>query len=164
MSTISSLASLVGNWRGLNRLWLSPTDPVRESETTCTVAPAAQGQFLTFQYTWSDEGAPQDGLLLIGYKAQSQVVQAVWIDSWHTHEGTMLCEGTVGAQGGVSLHGTYAAPPGPDWGWQIEIIPQDDNLFDLVMHNITPQGKVALAVEARYVRRQRKSFTRKDKP
>ena len=154
MSTLSSLAGLVGNWRGLNRLWLSSAAPVRESETTCIVAPAAQGQFLTFQYTWSDEGAPQDGLLLVGYEAQSQTVKAVWIDSWHMHDGYMPCQGTVDAQGAVFLHGIYAAPPGPDWGWQIEIAPQNEDLFDLVMRNVPPQGKADKAVEARFVRRR----------
>jgi hypothetical protein len=155
MSMLSSLAGLVGNWRGLNRLWLSSAAQVRESETTCVVAAAAQGEFLTFQYTWSDEGTPQDGLLLVGYETQSKTVRAVWIDSWHLHDQYMLCTGTAGAQGSISLQGTYAASPGPDWGWQIEITPQDDNLFDLVMRNVSPQGKADLAVEARYVRQRR---------
>lgn len=156
MSMLSSLAGLVGNWRGLNRLWLSSAAPVRESETTCVVAAAAQGEFLTFQYTWSDEGAPQDGLLLVGYEAETQAVRAVWIDSWHLHDRFMLCSGTVAAGGAVTLQGVYAAPPGPDWGWRIQIAPQNENLFDLVMHNLSPEGKADLAVEARYVRQRRR--------
>jgi hypothetical protein len=153
MSTLSSLAGLVGNWRGLNRLWLSSAAPVRESETTCVVAPAARDLFLTFQYTWSDEGNPQDGLLLVGCGAPSQIVRAAWIDSWHMHDGIMSCQGPVETHGGVFLQGSYAAPPGPDWGWQIEIAPQNEDLFDLRMYNVPPQGKAELAVEARYVRR-----------
>jgi hypothetical protein len=154
MSSLSSLVGLVGNWRGLNRLWLSSAAPVRESETTCIVAPAAQGEFLTFQYTWADEGALQDGLLLVGYEVQSQAVKAVWIDSWHMHDQYMLCTGLTGPQGAISLLGRYAAPPGPDWGWRIEITPQNEDLFDLVMRNVSPQGKSDLAVEARYVRQR----------
>jgi hypothetical protein len=153
MSTLSSLAGLAGNWRGLNRLWLSPGAPVRESETTCLVAPAAGQRFLTFQYTWSDEGNPQGGLLLVGYEMSSRTVRAAWIDSWHMQDAIMLCQGTVDTQGAVTVKGTYAAPPGPDWGWLIEIAPQNEDLFDLRMYNVPPQEKAVLAVEARYVRR-----------
>lgn len=34
MSTSTKLAKLVGGWVGNNRLWLSASEPVRESETS----------------------------------------------------------------------------------------------------------------------------------
>ena len=34
MTVPNVLHPLVGNWTGLNRLWLSPDEPARESETT----------------------------------------------------------------------------------------------------------------------------------
>lgn len=152
MSVPESLASLVGQWRGKNRLWLMPEEPAQESTTTLDVSLAALGQFVTLQYTWAYEGAPQEGVLIMGQTAVNHAVRAVWIDSWHMQDQFMVCQGSVGKTGDVSVKGAYAAPPGPDWGWQIEIFRKDDNLFELIMHNITPDGEAALAVAATYTR------------
>ena len=77
MSAPETLKKLIGNWSGSNRLWLSPQEPVRESETKARVAPAAGGQFVTIQYTWADDGHPQEGLLLIGVEERPNLVHAV---------------------------------------------------------------------------------------
>jgi hypothetical protein len=52
----------------------------------------------------------------------------------------------------LSVAGTYAAPPGPDWGWRITIEPQSPAAFRLRMYNISPAGPSDLAVEAIYAR------------
>jgi hypothetical protein len=148
-----SVSNLVGNWRGANRLWLFPTDPVRESETTMVVSQAAQGRFVTFQYSWAYEGVPQDGLLVVSVDPNLDVKQAFWIDSWHMQDKIMQCHGTVGVQGEISLKGSYPAPPGPDWGWQIDVTLKQDGRLFLVMHNITPEGNSLLTVEAAYSRK-----------
>lgn len=54
-------------------------------------------------------------------------------------------------RGVIDVRGSYAAPPGPDWGWRFIIAPAQMSL-GLVMYNITPAGQEALAVEASYVR------------
>jgi hypothetical protein len=54
----------------------------------------------------------------------------------------------------ASVRGTYAAPPGPDWGWRIDVTPDGDKLR-IEMHNVWPEeqgGKEELAVEAVYGR------------
>ena len=56
MSVPASLLQLAGNWTGLNRLWLSPSEPVCISDTTATLTLTAQGRFLAIRYTWADEG------------------------------------------------------------------------------------------------------------
>ena len=150
MSIPASLAQLVGNWIGLNRLWLSPGEPVRISDTTAAVALIAQGRFLTLRYTWADEGQPQDGLLLIGQEGQENIFEAVWIDSWHMRDTIMHCQGSLDVQGSISMQGSYAAPPGPDWSWRITIGPEDEDRMHLRMINIHPDGKEELAVEALY--------------
>jgi hypothetical protein len=66
MSVPEGLEDLVGEWSGTNKLWLTPDEPVRESETTASVTLAAQGKFITIAYTWSFEGEPQDGLIVLG--------------------------------------------------------------------------------------------------
>jgi hypothetical protein len=69
MTIPSGLAALVGRWVGYNRLWVSPEDPVHESDAGASIALAAQGNFVTIAYTWADEGRPQDGVLILGYRA-----------------------------------------------------------------------------------------------
>jgi GrpB-like predicted nucleotidyltransferase (UPF0157 family) len=155
MTVPNAWTALVGNWTGLNRLWLSPDEPVRESETTATVALIAEEKFLTFRYTWADEDQPQEGFLLIGQEGDENIVQAFWIDSWHMRDTIMPCQGSLDAQGSLSVQGSYAVPTGPDWGWRIIIEPGEGNTLRLVMVNINPDGKEALAVEARYWRAMR---------
>lgn len=151
--SISSLANIAGQWSGTNHLWLSPTEPAHESGTTMSVALAAQGLFLTLNYTWEFEGATQDGLILLGYESQLDVAKAVWVDSFHMQDKFMLLQGIFEEQGKVVLKGSYAAPPGPDWGWQINISVLKDDQFQFGMYNISPEGDAHRAVEASYTRK-----------
>jgi hypothetical protein len=150
MASIDSVIKLAGTWTGTNRLWMMPGDPVRESASTATVTPVAKGGFARIDYTWSFEGKPHEGSLLVGIdKAKGRAI-AVFCDSWHMSETFMVCEGDeVG--GTISVTGSYAAPPGPDWGWRTVIEPADD-AFRLAMYNIEPDGEEALAVETVFSR------------
>src|SRR5687768_16613872 len=88
------LADLVGNWKGINRLhapWMP--QPIQESESHARVRSKMNGQFLSIEYTWSFEGDPQEGMLIIGCDPKSDAVQAVWTDSWHSKDVLMLCNG-----------------------------------------------------------------------
>jgi len=63
----------------------------------------------------------------------------------------MALEGKSEPNGIVRVTGSYAAPSGPDWSWEIAIEPGgDENSFRFVMVNITPEGERALAVEVIY--------------
>ena len=80
--------------------------------------------FASVAYTWSDGASPQEGLLLLaGGASDAEPATAVWVDSWHTGRALMQFSGTVGGDGVLRLNGSYAAPTGPDWGWQIHIHP-----------------------------------------
>lgn len=152
MSAPASLTPLIGHWAGQNRLWVLPGEPDRPSAATAQVALAAQGQFILLSYTWAEAGQPQDGVLIIGLEPQRNLVSAAWIDSWHMQDKIMSLEGTVLTSGAISFEGSYAAPPGPDWGWRITIEPGAPDAFRLTMHNVSPRGAAALAVEAAYAR------------
>ena len=151
MSALPGLAGLEGEWVGPNTLWLSPDDPARVSDGSATIASAAQGRFVTCRYSWADKGEPQDGLLVIGFEPSSGLVTAFWLDSWHMGDKVMRCEGALSEDGAVEVAGSYAAPPGPDWGWTIRLELADDTLR-LLMHNVTPEGQSAPAVEAVFTR------------
>ena len=65
----------------------------------------------------------------------------------------MILSGTAQADGSLAVTGSYAAPPGPDWGWRITLQPLD-NQFKLLMHNVTPDGEAMLAVETLFSREE----------
>ena len=84
-----------------------------------SVKPVAGGSFLQFDYDWTYEGEEQAGLLLFGYDEEN-AASAAWVDSFHMSSKIMSCTGSA-ADGSAELSGSYAAPPGPDWGWRITI-------------------------------------------
>jgi Protein of unknown function (DUF1579) len=147
MSLPGNFFQLTGRWQGSNRLWLSPSDPARVSETNAIVSRIGRERFIMIAYTWF-ENELQEGQLVIGQ--QGTEVKAFWIDSWHNGDRIMPCEGIVTADGQISVRGSYPAPPGPDWGWRITI--EAGEPFKLTMFNITPDGQENLAVEAIYAR------------
>jgi hypothetical protein len=80
-------------------------------------------------------------------------VSAHWIDSWHTGTAAIAFAGTSTGVA-LSVRGTYPTPPGPDWGWRIDLA-ADDAALRVVMFNVWPAdqgGKEELAVEAVYAR------------
>lgn len=152
MSVRARIAELVGEWSGTNRLWLTPADPVRESETTASVALAARGAFATIRYTWADAGEPQDGVLLVRIAPEPSPLDMVWIDSWHTGGKFMEFRSEEDRDGSMSALGSYAAPPGPDWGWRIVVAAEAETGIQITMYNVSPVGNETLAVEAKYIR------------
>jgi len=101
---------------------------------------------------WAYQGKPQEGSLLIGRQTRVGNVRACWIDTWHMGDQFMLLGG--GEVGGkLSVVGTYPAPPGPDWGWRIELQPEGDRRLHLTMMNITPDGEEQPAVATTLDRR-----------
>lgn len=162
MSLQAHFAELAGDWIGTKQVWLAPGQPVRESETAASVALPAGGQFATVRYTWADEGKPQDGLLVVRRPAEADsanaprggsAVEMVWIDSWHMRDAFMVCDAEPAGDGELAARGSYAAPPGPDWGWRITLRMETADSFVIVMDNILPDGREARAVEMKYRRR-----------
>lgn len=152
MNARTQLSSLVGEWVGTNRVWLMPGEPVRESATAVSIALAARDGFVTFRYTWADEGQPQDGLLIVRNTAAPGGTDMVWLDSWHTGGQFMVFQSEADRDGRISALTSYPAPPGPDWGWRIELAAETSDEFVIRMYNIPPGENEMLAVEARYGR------------
>ena len=152
MSNLDRLAACAGRWHGSNRLHDPNTGAPEDSPATAVLTPLLGGRFIRLDYTWSYQGAAKEGSLLIGYQSDRGRVTAHWIDSWHMSEDVMACTGAVDDSGGIDVRGSYAAPPGPDWGWRIALGQNGGAELRLVMHNVTPDGQEALAVEATYAR------------
>lgn len=152
MSGLDSLIKLAGSWKGDNKLWLPPAEAPYESQSVAFITPVIRGKSVRIDYTWAFDGEPQEGLLLCGYETKEDLVTAVWVDSWHMSDKFMICQGLAEGDGAIVVRGSYAAPPGPDWGWRMVIGPGDGDTFRLVMYNISPDGQEELAVEASYTR------------
>ncbi len=140
----------LGKWSGTKQLCLSPAEESYESASTAAVSTVAQGQFVTIAYTWALEDQPQDGLIIFRADIGQEPTTAVWLDSWHMRNDVMICQATMDDSGVVSLQGSYAAPPGPDWGWRIEIETAEPGSWVMRMINIAPEGQEALAVQAQF--------------
>lgn len=111
---------------------LRPTDEYELSPATVEVKVAA-GAFITINYTWSTEDQPQSGMLILSGASDSDEVAAVWLDSWHSAPAWMTFAGSRQASGTISLMGSYSVPPGPDWGWGIQL-----EGTKITMHNLIP--------------------------
>jgi hypothetical protein len=109
-----------------------------------------QGQFTSLSYTWSFNQQLQEGQIIFLSSLGENPARAIWFDSWHMRNDIMICEGMTQQEGTLSLRGSYPAPPGPDWGWRIEIDYHKEGLLLIYMLNITPEGRETLAVHAQY--------------
>ncbi|MEP7155013.1 MAG: DUF1579 family protein [Betaproteobacteria bacterium] len=157
MTLPAHFSSLSGEWSGTKRLYLGwLPEPEVKSASKLTIAKAARGSFELMDYTWKYDGISQEGLLLIGYDDTQNAVTIAWADSWHMSRKILHCTGSVDADGVMRVAGSYEAPPGPDWGWRIAISVEGDGKIKerlrIVMHNVSPEGKEELAVDADFTR------------
>ena len=152
MNPLDALSACAGTWRGTSTLQDPHARIAAESPSTASVSAAPGG--VRLDYSWSYQGKPQQGSILFGTDDAAGAVSARWTDTWHTSNQPMTCSGLKPGGSTLSVRGAYAAPPGPDWGWRIDVTPDADQLR-IVMHNVWPQeqgGKEELAVEAVYER------------
>ncbi len=121
----------------------NPGAAVDVSGSALMVLPVLNGGFLRLDYTWSYRDLPQEGSLLLG------IDSACWVDTWHISNKLMTCTAQATGISRWSCRGTYSAPPGPDWGWRIDIGMQSSERLRILMFNIWPAGeREELAVEA----------------
>ena len=149
----SNFAQLSGEWKGTKRLYLSgESGPELRSASRMTIAKVAREALLMCAYTWKHEGLPHEGVLLLCYDEKANVASAAWGDSWHMNARLMQCTGSVERENTFFVRGSYVAPPGPDWDWTIALSVRDINAIEVVMENISPEGKKYLAVRADFAR------------
>jgi hypothetical protein len=152
MSVLTELLAGAGSWAGTSTLQDPHTSGPDASRSTAEVVPLLGDRFARIDYTWSYRGAPHAGSLLLGYDAEAGEVSACWIDSWHLNRAIMLLHGREQGDSKLDVLGSY--PPGdgsPDWGWRIAVTPKSREGLRIVMHNIDPEGREYLAVDASYV-------------
>jgi hypothetical protein len=152
VNVLAGLTACAGRWRGTNRLHDPNTNKPEDSTSTLAVTPVIGGRFFRLDYTWSHQGVPQEGSLLLGFERKAEKLTAHWIDSFHMGDSILSCVGQRSDRETFAVRGAYAVPPGPDWGWRIEITPDHPRGLHVVMINISPEGGEELAVEGSYTR------------
>lgn len=148
-----NLGEFAGEWSGRNQLWMEPGTPVHECETAACVVLVALGACAAIRYAWEQGGQPHEGLLVVRNATTVGAEDMVWVDSFHTGGQFMRFRGEADETGRIAALGSYPAPEGPDWGWRIVLGSDGPDELHLLMSNITPDGAVYPAVEARYARR-----------
>lgn len=143
---VTTLRDLAGSWAGPSALWFAPGTPAFESEATARIHSTAGGRYLVVDYTWSHDGKPQEGHLVLRLAESPSAVDAVWVDSFHQSGGFMLLAADGLSPSSLSARGSYPAPPGPDWGWRITLTAESHDQCLVMMYNITPEGQEAEAV------------------
>jgi hypothetical protein len=144
---------LVGEWSGSSRLhrdWLNPPD-VSDSPSTATVALVAKGKFLTISYTWAMDGTSHEGFMLLGKEGKTTEVNVSWVDSFHMSGKPLNSVGSIDGDR-IEVLGSYAAPPGPDWGWRTVLTTDGASSFEIVMYNVEPDAEPTVAYRNRYTR------------
>jgi hypothetical protein len=148
--SLERLAACAGTWHGTSRLHMPELGQPDESASTLTVTPVLGGRFVRLDYTWAFQGQPQEGSMLVGHENEGNADTAYWVDTFHTPDKAMLFRGDAGEGDAITVKASWAAPPGPDWGWDIVLTPQPGAALSMVMHIYTPEGEMAPAVEAAY--------------
>lgn len=128
------LDSFVGEWAGENDLRMMPEDAFTSSPSTATATSAAGGSAVMLAYTWADfDGAPQDGLLVLGDGPLPGRVAAIWVDAWHQQPRWMDMAGSV-SEHRVSVSGAYGEGD-ESGGWHIHLHLDDPQTLVMTMDN-----------------------------
>jgi hypothetical protein len=78
------LASLVGEWTFVNRMWMDPAAPPTESTGTATYTTIMGGRYVQGEYKGVMAGMPFEGVGVTGYDNVSKQFVASWIDNLGT--------------------------------------------------------------------------------
>lgn len=143
---------LIGEWTGTNLLRLEPGTPDRITPSDLIVSTVAGGKFISLAYTWSFDGTPQEGFMILGYDKSDGLATAGWGDSWHQSGRVMLSEGVLHDSGEFDVKGYYSVGGHPPWGWRTTLKATSTGLL-LEMYNCEPDAPEELAVRGEYSRR-----------
>ena len=151
MNGLVKLIACSGVRDGHNRVQVSSGDPVNESASQLTVTPMLHDTFVRLDQTWSWQGEPQAGCLLVGSDPASGSADVYWVDTWHNGTKGMALSGAFDPQGKLVVRGRFAVGQGPNWGWRIEVDAGDGRLA-VDMFCVSPEGRDEGGAWASFVR------------
>ena len=137
MALTDTFKQAAGGWKGSKTVWPGPNADAISSDVWLDARLAARGKFIVFAYDWTVTGEAQQGELGFSLASDGVTAQGWWIDSWHNDNAVMQLAGSATGNHVVMLSGTFPAPDGPDWGWDIKISTKETEM-DIVMWVIPP--------------------------
>jgi hypothetical protein len=147
------LDAFVGNWKGVSKFWMDPSQEPEASEATMTVTWILGGRFLKQEYKGEVMGQPFEGLGLWGYDNLKKKYTASWADNMTTAIMSEL--GTCDASGKTfTLIGSHDDPM---TGKAVavksitRIINKDKHVLE--MYEPGPDGKMFKNLEITYTRK-----------
>jgi hypothetical protein len=151
MALDESWNPLRGLWSASNRLIL-PEQPDRHASSSASVSFIAKDSMCAIDYTWSYEGDPHQGQLLLSVVSDARAIEAVFWDTWHMGPKFMHMTGAVDDRNVTIVNGVYQVPDSQDWGWRIMIEPTHKDGWLMQMYNVAPDGQLYLGVDSPFVR------------
>ncbi len=148
------MAEVVGNWEGESKLhmsWLPAEERIKACRSGLEIRVDPARTHAEWHYTWTEDGNPQQGVMLIAGSSEGDAISVGWVDSWHQSADVMKLAGTSGQC--IKVRGTYKVEGHPEWGWRIEL--EADvarEKVSLKMFNVSPEGEEEWAVAAEYAR------------
>ena len=145
----AELAKGVGNYEVKGRYWVSPDQPPMETTARATVEMILGGRYLLQHYESSFQGAPYNGVMLMGHDNLNDEYWSLWIDS--TSTGYSLSRGRDTADGAIELAGELRDPTTPGGRpYRTLIRRQDDGSFTLSMFDTRRDGSEFQVMELTY--------------
>ena len=138
MALTAAFTELAGGWKGTKTVWPGPDADVITSDVWLDARLAARGKFLVLSYDWTALEAQQGEL---GFSLSDDLMNAQgwWLDGGHSDNAVMNLSGKATYEAILLLSGTFPAPDGPDWGWDIQIDTKTTEM-DIVMW-VRPPGE-----------------------
>lgn len=146
----SFYAALQGEWQGRYHLWLDPSAPEENSDSSARIAKDSTTSSWVMSYQWSR--GPKDHQGEFRFDGSRSQGTFHWTDSFHAAPDPLQGEGKLSEDGNrLTFMSHYPVGEGlPDWGWRTELMLLDVDTFQMDAYNITPEGQEALAVRCRY--------------
>lgn len=143
----------VGNWKGVSKHWMDPSQEPEPTEATMKVTWILGGRFLKQEYKGEAMGQPFEGLGLWGYDNLKKKYTATWADNITT---SIMAElGTCDASGKTFT--LFGSQDNPMTGKAVKtksitrIINKDKHVFE--MYEPGPDGKMFKNLEITYTRK-----------
>lgn len=138
-------SAVQGEWKGRYCLWLDPTAPTQESDSSARISMNGEDSW-TLAYRWGDNHGE------FCFSGSAERARFDWTDTFHASSEPMRGDGRLSKDGAKLAFMSQYGAEGAQWGWRTELTRVDAGTLLMEAFNITPDGQEALAVRCRYVK------------